>query len=80
MPLLTGVVKLPTFRLQDRRKALGTALHASDADGGEGTAGEPVGRPVQIVMVSRDARASAGAEPLESVENPHVHTISVYPY
>lgn len=84
MPLLTGTVRLPTFRLQDRRKALGVTSAITDAEGradGAGVGDATVGRPVHVVMVGKDARPSARAsESFASVESPHVHTISVYPY
>ena len=82
-PLLTGVVRLPNFRLYDRRKLLGAPTEGND-EAVEGMAvadGAETGKSIQIVMVGTDAWSpSASTPPFGSAENPHLHTIFVYPY
>jgi hypothetical protein len=80
---MTGVVRLPNFRLYDRRKPLGAATEESD-EGAEGTAvvdGAGSGKPIQVVMVGMDVRSPSVSTPsFGSVEDPHLHTIFVYPH
>lgn len=90
MPLLTGIVKLPTFRLYDRRKPLGLGGSAAPVDSADGAATDGkssadsagTGRPIQILMVGQDAILSPSfTEPIgSSGDQPLVHTIFVYPY
>lgn len=80
-PLLTGVVRLPNFRLYDRRKPLGVASGGDDEAAEGGVDGGGTGKPIHVVMVGKDVRSpSTSMDALRSVEDPHVHTILVYPY
>ncbi|KAF8308283.1 hypothetical protein DL93DRAFT_2220330 [Clavulina sp. PMI_390] len=95
MPLLTGVVKLPNFRVVDRRKQLGFAGTELPAEGEGVTGGAPgsapggggpaepqdIGRPIQVVMVGQDVILLPDSVGSES-EGAELspHTIFVHPY
>jgi len=83
LPLLTGVVRLPNFRLHDRRQLLGVVSGVDDeaADGTAGADGSGTGKPIQVVMIGKDVRPpSISAPPPGSTEEPPIHTVLVYPY
>jgi hypothetical protein len=86
IPLLTGVVALPTFRVQDQRRKANIAsfVHAeserASVDGGAAQNTEVTGKLIKVVVAGRDWRSADEVETQLFDAAPRAHTIFVSPY